>query len=1040
MQDDLRPTPILPGALSGNDSDVPAPASRKAGQGSEQRSRAVVAQDPLSPASSMGNERAHLRLHVPKRLNFAMKGATQSMSGLDHARTLCDRLIVRSRQLCDSWRFNMLTAVLTVYALFGDDFRLAVTHKRTDVMFDVLTIVCILVFCTEIVASSLGKDEYFLGFFFMLDFLSTVTLLMDLSWISEVLFCSTVGDSSALRQSRAGRAGARAGRTVRIIRLIRLVKLYKTYRTAMEQKERLRRRSSVDSRVGLNPGENGEFQEEDDPKDEDDDEEDETKKQPKKNTAETRVGKKLSDMTTRRVIILVLVMLFAMPQFLPSSCSFLPSSWPREDFRSSAYIGMEMIYERWRSWCPSTNTGALPWCLQSDGLLDTNLITSLSEKRWWYENYMLMYIYTHFGDNFAWKLHWVGMNSTSLVTKLMETKDLNRDAAIEEAWRHLQDLSQLGHTRFLKDELLPQSTWDARFSNSNWQIPTEKLPTDIRKQVAGVWAERCMSDLKNFVGVSLAASIDGKDPSSCSIEEDLRCSEYEIFVPLSLTLEEEEDVRMLFAFDKRRTTQLEAGLSMLQTVFICIAVGVGAMTFSNDANQLLLNPIERMIQKMETIKDNPLEAMRLGDFEYRREEIEAAKRKEALARKSKFQKLLFRANYLKKVKEPMETVILEKTIIKLGGLLALGFGEAGAEIIGQNMQGGHSAGVNAMVPGQKVDAIIGFCNIRHFTDATEVLKEKVMLFVNRIGEIVHGCVDDYHGAPNKNIGDAFLLVWRLSGVSLDRQTKLADMAILSFIRIIAAINKSPVLADYRGHPGMLQRVPNYRVQMGFGLHCGWAIEGAIGSEFKIDASYLSPNVNVASRLEAATEQFKVWVLISHFMINLCSQDVGLLCRLIDHVTVKGSKQPIRLYTIDVDYMQLEVVHKSMDRVIKNRFKVRQVREVRKNEKWSEDFCVADAFTMDEDLVSMRRLYSSEFFQRFAMAYRNYEAGEWMVARDMLFTCHYCPKTSVGSGAACLVTEDEWPVDGPTVTLLNFMRRDNFIAPLDWPGHRMLTEK
>ncbi len=50
--------------------------------------------------------------------------------------------------------------------------------------------------------------------------------------------------------------------------------------------------------------------------------------------------------------------------------------------------------------------------------------------------------------------------------------------------------------------------------------------------------------------------------------------------------------------------------------------------------------------------------------------------------------------------------------------------------------------------------------------------------------------------------------------------------------------------------------------MGFGLHVGWAIEGAIGSEYKIDASYLSPNVNMASRLEAATKQFGVNFLIS----------------------------------------------------------------------------------------------------------------------------------------------------------------------------------
>ena len=43
--------------------------------------------------------------------------------------------------------------------------------------------------------------------------------------------------------------------------------------------------------------------------------------------------------------------------------------------------------------------------------------------------------------------------------------------------------------------------------------------------------------------------------------------------------------------------------------------------------------------------------------------------------------------------------------------------------------------------------------------------------------------------------------------------------------------------------------------MGYGLHttqAGQSIEGAIGSDFKIDASYLSPNVNLASRIEAAT--------------------------------------------------------------------------------------------------------------------------------------------------------------------------------------------
>merc|ERR1719504_110672 len=100
--------------------------------------------------------------------------------------------------------------------------------------------------------------------------------------------------------------------------------------------------------------------------------------------------------------------------------------------------------------------------------------------------------------------------------------------------------------------------------------------------------------------------------------------------------------------------------------------------------------------------------------------------------------------------EPMETVVLEKTIIKIGSLLALGFGEAGAEIIGQNMKGSESSALNAMIPGQKVEAIFGFCDIRNFTDATEVLQDQVMMFVNQISEIVHSIVDEHQGAANKN--------------------------------------------------------------------------------------------------------------------------------------------------------------------------------------------------------------------------------------------------------------------------------------------------
>lgn len=72
--------------------------------------------------------------------------------------------------------------------------------------------------------------------------------------------------------------------------------------------------------------------------------------------------------------------------------------------------------------------------------------------------------------------------------------------------------------------------------------------------------------------------------------------------------------------------------------------------------------------------------------------------------------------------------------------------------------------------------------------------------------------------------------------------------------MIAEIAKSYTLQKYKKNKALKKRIKDYKgVKMGFGLHVGWSIEGPIGSSFKVDASYLGPSVNMASRLEAATK-------------------------------------------------------------------------------------------------------------------------------------------------------------------------------------------
>ena len=59
--------------------------------------------------------------------------------------------------------------------------------------------------------------------------------------------------------------------------------------------------------------------------------------------------------------------------------------------------------------------------------------------------------------------------------------------------------------------------------------------------------------------------------------------------------------------------------------------------------------------------------------------------------------------------------------------MAVGYGDAGAEIIADNMRSGGD--LNPLVPGQKVMAIFGFCDVRQFTDTTEILQVSRNLFL-----------------------------------------------------------------------------------------------------------------------------------------------------------------------------------------------------------------------------------------------------------------------------------------------------------------------
>jgi len=917
------------------------------------------------------------------------------------------------------------TTVLTLWALIGDDLKMLLTEKSADGLFDAGVYFCISVFTLEVILSCLGKGGYFLSFYFALDIISTASLVLDLSKVDDMFY-------QEMRGGKTARIGAKATRLIRVVRLVRILKLYKAYYEA----SRAHRAAKTYAPV-VTPGKDRDEDSGSDDGDEDDwdmDEDDEDDEDNANSTAnsralkESRVGKKLSEFTVRRVICLILTLLLGLPLLQAEPANLTP--W-------SSYYGVDQVWTQFTQW---TDQG-----------------TSLQKSQ--YEDSILQFVYYHnwfsrhdrncgkgaVDSSKAYLTHvfWIGFSGKEPYVTAAAGNATISSAAVE---------------KFAKD-----------VSEQDYLYQRCAIPSQAQNILTKPWNQRCNDDNGNvMLGISLISE-DIPNYVSYPIQcpKQMRLQSRTVVKPQFVNETEDNTLMLSLWFDVRPYQREEAARGLIRTALILVLLVLGSMMFSHDAQRLVVDPVEVMISKVDSIKNNPLHAMQLADAEIRAEEKE--KQKQQNKRKHSF-RMFFRdlsscSCLTKDDSEPMETVILEKTIIKLGFLLALGFGQAGANIIEKNMTA-DSVGVNAMIQGRKINAVIGVARVCNFSAAVEILQSKIMQFVNQIAEIVHGVVNEFHGAPNRNNGDTFLVIWHHS-TSVHRTAQHhAEMSVVAFSKILGALHSSPKLAEYRLHPGLQFKLTSKecRVKMGFGLHAGWAIEGAVGSEFKIDPSYLSPNVSLTYSIERATQLYNVSLIVSESVFHLCGRRVFELGRLIDRVQITASSPAMLLYCVDLDWRSVAVDEVKPMKIAWNktsRFKVRQFLAQEKKAHHDsflehhphhgphqhhahhehhelhdlpgpqqsnsgydphDHHGMAALFESDPGICQMRQRYLPEFFHKFMMGFQNYRAGEWQVARRLLeFT-----KMHLGDLE-----------DGPSVSLLEFMASYNFEAPKDWLGHRPL---
>ena len=112
--------------------------------------------------------------------------------------------------------------MLVVYSLIADYFRIIIFRKSGDIYFDIITIFVFFSFVFEIVIYLITVKNYSCSFYFFIDIISTLLLIVDVVFIANALFYGN--DMSGNNTSDLI---TRLGKYFRIIRLIRILKLLK---------------------------------------------------------------------------------------------------------------------------------------------------------------------------------------------------------------------------------------------------------------------------------------------------------------------------------------------------------------------------------------------------------------------------------------------------------------------------------------------------------------------------------------------------------------------------------------------------------------------------------------------------------------------------------------------------------------------------------------------------------------------------------------------------------------------------------------------
>jgi adenylate cyclase len=182
--------------------------------------------------------------------------------------------------------------------------------------------------------------------------------------------------------------------------------------------------------------------------------------------------------------------------------------------------------------------------------------------------------------------------------------------------------------------------------------------------------------------------------------------------------------------------------------------------------------------------------------------------------------------------------------------------------------------------GEKRRCTFLFTDLRGFTALSESVEpEKVTYIMNRVLTAQVEAVQKYKGCIDKFIGDAGMYIWN-APLDVKHHEQIAYECALEMIQNVKKVNDELV---EEGLPP---------VAIGLGLNTGDAIVGNMGSDTRFDYSAIGDAVNTAARLESATKERNVDILIGEETEKFC----GYKLKVLESIKVKGKAKPLKIYT------------------------------------------------------------------------------------------------------------------------------------------------